>query len=394
MTLVFPIMAPLFVGNKTGLFDPAVSEGTRDVVMGFLLGTYPIAQFFGAPILGALSDRYGRKPILLVSISVSFIGYILFGTAIVMNNLPLLFISRVLPGFMGGNISVIFSAVSDLSKPEERPKNFGMVGMVFGLGFILGPAIGGVLSNNNLVSWFSYDTPLWATAALAFINLILIWRIFPETLKQKSDTPFGLTTGLKNLSIAFSLSNLRWILISMFLGTLGFSFFTQFFQVFLEKKFHFDAPQIGLFFGYVGLWIAIAQGLIVRGLAGRVRPEVLVTVFFFTLACAIPLLLLPEQWYYLLLISPLIAVSQGIQAPNLMTVVSMQATKEQQGSILGINQSMQSLGQALPCFAGGFLSAINFNYPMLAASFFVMVGWGVFLLFRLSHKSKTRAHLG
>lgn len=393
ITLIFPIMAPLLIDNETHIFPPEYDEALRDIIYGFLIATFPIAQFFGAPILGALSDRFGRKPILLISISGAFLGYILFGIAIVMNNLPLLFIARIIPGFMGGNIAVIFSAVSDLSKVEERAKNFGLIGMAFGLGFILGPSLGGVLSDPNVVSWFSYDTPLWATAILSLFNLILIWKIFPETIKQKQKTPFGLGAGFRNISLAFSFPNLRWILISQFLVTLGFAFFTQYFQVFLIKKFEFDVRSIGMFFGYIGVWIAIAQGLIVRFISGKVKAEILVSIFIFTLGCSLPLLLVPNQWQYLLAIVPLIALSQGIQAPNLTATISIQATKEQQGSILGINQSMQSLGLALPSILGGFLSSLNYNYPIQASAIFIFIAWGVFQLFRLSKGPKEKAQL-
>ena len=133
-----------------------------------------MAQFFGAPILGAMSDRFGRKKILILSLVGTCIGYLFFGAGIAAASLITLFISRAIDGFTGGNISIALSAIADISDPKEKAKNFGLIGMAFGLGFILGPYIGGKLADPSVVGWFTHSTPFWFAAALTFLNIILV----------------------------------------------------------------------------------------------------------------------------------------------------------------------------------------------------------------------------
>src|SRR3989344_9030034 len=182
--LIVPVLPLIFLGNE--VLAPSVSLATRTFLLGLLLAAFPITQFFSAPILGVLSDRYGRKPILLISILGTALGYALFALGIVLANLPLLFISRVIDGLTGGNISVVRSAIVDISPTDElKVKNFGLVGVVFGFAFIFGPFIGGELTNTSLVSWFTSATPFWFVAGIATVNMVLVWIVFKETLKEK-----------------------------------------------------------------------------------------------------------------------------------------------------------------------------------------------------------------
>ena len=151
-----------------------------------LIASYPLAQFFGAPILGALSDKHGRKKIILISLIGTFFGYLLFAYGIITKNVTLLFASRMLDGFTGGNISTIMSAIADVSTVKDKTKNFGMIGMAFGLGIILGPFIGGNLADPNNVSWFNHSTPFWFAALICLFNIALVVFNFKETCKKFS----------------------------------------------------------------------------------------------------------------------------------------------------------------------------------------------------------------
>jgi len=260
VSIVIPVIPGLFFSETSDFFDPTVSENFRSILYGWLAAAYPLMQFFGAPYLGALSDRYGRKPILAISLVGTMIGYVLFAIAIIRQDIFLLFFSRMLPGFTGGNISIALSAIADISTPEDKTKNFGLVGAAFGLGFILGPAIGGFLADSTVVSWF---------AGLTLINLLLVQFRFPETLKEKQMTPLSMFTGFRNIATSFRTPHLRTIFIVVLLIGLGFSFFTQFFSVFLFQKFSYTEKSIGLLYGWVGIWLVITQGLIVRRMSGK-----------------------------------------------------------------------------------------------------------------------------
>lgn len=378
--IIIPVIPALFFEADSDFFREAISYERRSVIYGFLLAAYPFMQFFGAPILGALSDRHGRKPLLIISLIGTMIGYFLFAIALLNGNLWLLFFSRLLPGFTGGNISIVYSAIADASEGAERTKNFGVVGMAFGLGFILGPAIGGVLADNTVLPWFNSSTPFLFTTLLTLLNIILVYFLFQETLQEKGSRVISLATGVKNILYSFRMPNLRAIFSVALLFSLGFTFFTQFFAVALIEKFDYSEKDIGLFYAWVGIWLVLTQGILVRILAKRnFKPTVLLQVGILTLSIGLLLVIFPGEARWEYFIAPIIAISHGITTPNLLSTISAQASPDQQGAILGINQSMQSIGATIPPIIGGYLTAINFHLPLIAAAGIVFLAWCLFM---------------
>lgn len=378
--IIIPVIPALFFEDNSGFFASGISADNRSIIYGFLLASYPFMQFFGAPVLGSLSDRYGRKPLLSISLIGTTIGYILFAFAIIQQDLYLLFFSRMLPGFTGGNISIMLSAIADVSDAKTKTQNFGLIGMAFGIGFILGPAIGGVLADNTVVSWFNHATPFWFTAGLTILNILLVQFRFSETLKEKRDSQISFFTGFRNIAYSLNSPRLRIIFLVVLLLSLGFTFFTQFYSVLLIEKFDYTEKNIGLLYGWVGIWLAFTQGVIVRQLSKRFRPNQILTFTPWLLGLVLITLLIPDQAIWMYLITPFIAMLNGTTSPNLTTVISEQATAQQQGEILGINQSFQSLGQAVPPIIAGYLHTINGNFPIMAASILTIAGALVYLL--------------
>ncbi|MFL5762416.1 MAG: MFS transporter [Bacteroidia bacterium] len=379
--IVIPVIAPLMLDPSHHMLDAAASVHTRTVALGFLIAAYPLAQFFGAPMLGALSDRFGRKRLLFISLAGTLIGYILFAMAILQQNIQLLFFSRLLDGFTGGNISIALSSISDFSDEKSKAKNFGMVGAAFGLGFILGPYIGGKFADPNVISWFNAATPFWFAAILTAVNLAFVWLAFPETLRERRNTPVSIFTGVRNLGKAFQLRQMRTIFLVVFLLTLGFNFFTQFFTVFLISKFQFSISNIADTFAFIGIWIVVAQGGLQRPLSKKVLPLKMLQVAGLCLGLTLPLLLLPSKSLYIFYVLPFIAIFQGLTQPNITSVVSSQASKDEQGQILGINQSIQSLGMAIPPIIASYINMVNINLPIATASFCIILGWIILVAF-------------
>ena len=385
--IIIPVIPALFFDTGTSFFAEGMSYDDRSIVYGYLLACFPIMQFFGAPILGALSDRHGRKPMLTLSLLGTMVGYFLFALALLQGNLWLLFFSRLLPGFTGGNISIVYSAIADVSEGAERTKNFGFIGMAFGLGFILGPAIGGILADDSIVSWFDASTPFWFTTILTFINIVLVQILFKETLAEKGNREVSMLTGFKNIIYSFKMPNLRSIFTVALLFSLGFTFFTQFFAVALIEKFSFTEKDIGLFYAWIGIWLVFTQGYLVRVLAKKnYLPTTLIKFTMLSLSLGLVLVLFPSEVHWEYIIAPIIAISHGITTPNLLSTISNQASPDQQGSILGINQSMQSIGATIPPIIGGYLTALNFHYPLIAAASIVFLAWLMFVL--TAHKFK------
>ncbi|MFM2305621.1 MAG: hypothetical protein RLZZ367_290 [Bacteroidota bacterium] len=376
--IIIPITPDLFLNPANSILPAELSHHTRNILYGFMAATFPFFQFFGAPILGTLADRYGRKRILQISLVGTFVGYLLFALAIHLKLIGLLFFARALPGFMGGNISIALAALADVSKPEEKAKNFGIIGMAFGLGFILGPMLGGILASPDVVSWFNAATPLCFTAGLTLVNMIYVSKQFPKTFTPSAAKEATLLAGIHNLQKAFKLVNMRIILLTIFLQAFGWSFFMQFNQVYLLETFHFTKKELGMVFGYIGVWIAITQGGITRQLAKRMAPPAILRFSIIGLAIAILITLLPHQAWMLYLVNPLIAIFQGLTQPNQTSIVSSLATKENQGEILGIQQSLQSFAFTVPPILAGFMLNIDVRLPMIVAALFTLLAWAVF----------------
>lgn len=379
--IIIPILPALILDPIGGILPITYSFSERTLLYGFLIASYPLAQFFGAPILGVLADSKGRKKLLILSLIGTVVGYAVFILGILTSNIFLLFLGRILDGFTGGNISIAQSAIADVSTEETKSRNFGLIGMAFGLGFIIGPYIGGKLSDSSIVSWFTYATPFYLSIFLATINVLLVIFNFPETIVKKREVKVNIFTGFSNIGKAFSYKNLRVMFLVVFLLTVGFNFFTQFFQVFLYGKFRFTQSQVGDFFAYMGLWIAISQGAVLRPLSKKFESAQILRVSIILLAISFPFLLIPNQRFWLYFIVPFIAIFQGLNQPNGTAIISNLSDKEKQGEILGINQSISSLAQAIPPIIAGFVTSINLNLPIWFASFSTLLAWIVFKAF-------------
>ncbi len=379
--LVIPIFAPLLLDGHIALLSASAPIATRAILLGCLIAAYPLAQFFGAPMLGGWADRHGRKNVLIFALMGTLFGYLIFSLGIVTHNIGLLFLGRLIDGFSGGNVSIALSSIADMSTEMEKAKNFGIAGIGVGLGFILGPVIGGKLTDPSIVSWFSYVTPFVFAAVLSAINIMLVaWR-FKETLRERVESPIDLWTGARNIKKAFGYTNLRVIFIVIFLLHFGFNFFVQFFSVFLIDKFTVTQSQIGDFFAYGGLWIAISQGVLTPILARFFSNRQILAWSTLGLAIFLPVLLVPEKLWLLYIVLPFVAIFEGLTQPTSTAIVSSLSDKDSQGEILGISQSIQSLAQAIPPIIAGIIVAIKISLPIVVAGIATLAAWLIFIFF-------------
>jgi DHA1 family tetracycline resistance protein-like MFS transporter len=385
--VIIPVTAPIILSTASSVLPAAMPFASRSVILGLLIASYSVAQFFGAPMLGTLADRYGRKKILLISQLGTVAAYVVFAVGILTGHLWMLFLGRMTDGFTGGNISIAQSIISDISEPGERARNFGLVGVAFGMGFILGPVMGGVLANPRILPWFGPPTPFWFATGLTALATLLVQLLIPETLCVRSTARVNLLAGVANVRKAFAYANLRAFFSVVFLMTLGWNFFTQFFQVFLIAKFKFDAARIGMFLGYMGIWIVIAQGGLLRPISHRWGPSQVLRVSLLFSGLSLPMLLIPRQSGWLYAIVPFVALFQGLSQPNATAIASGLATQEEQGEILGINQSITSLGQAIPPIVAGIITSININLPIAVGATATLFAWGMFMLLCVRNKA-------
>ncbi len=387
--IVIPILAPLLISPDSPVFSPDTPFAVRTITLGVIMGIYPLAQFFGAPILGVFSDRYGRRWPLLFTVFVNAVCYALFAIGISAGALWLIIGSRILAGFTGGNLSIAYSAIADISKEEEKAHNFGLVGMAFGLGFIIGPIIGGLLSGSGSAAIFGAATPFWFAFILGIVNVALVYVLFPETLQARVRIPMSLLTGMHNLRTAFTMPNVRIMFLVVFLLTFGFTAFTNFFQVYLIDKFQVTELQTGLLFGWIGIWIALTQGVVTRIFFPKTKPTSILTWAIFGLSIALIAILFPVEYWHLYVVIPFMSFFQGLTQPYSTAVISNFANAESQGEVMGINQSVQSMAMAIPALAAGALSAYSPSAPIIAAAVVTLVAWLVFV-FAFDAKRRTR----
>ncbi len=377
------------------------------IMLGWLQAIYPFCIFVAAPILGQMSDRHGRRPVLAASIFGTSVGYVLFAIGISTANIPLLFAARALDGITGGNLAVAQAAIGDVSTNENRAKNFGFLGAAFGLGFIIGPYLGGRLSSPDASfyglfdtpSWFGATTPFWFAAIIALANGVSVLVTFPETLKEKfHGGRIKMGRSISNVVAGFKSDRLRVILATGFLFNAGFTFFTTFFGVYLKNSFDFTSAKIGDYFALVGLFIAFSQAVVVARVAKKLADfKVLRFSLFGTAAMMLVYFLTPtSSSAYLYMVIPFFTFFNGLTMANMSSLVSRSAEPGQQGQAMGIYSSVQSLAQVPASILVGYItSGINSSQPLLVSSVCIGLGGFVFAtMFRPKYVSDTVARAG
>lgn len=380
LTIAIPIFTPLCLEENGGIIPAGTSIPLRTTILGFLVGIFPLCQFFAAPILGAFSDRFGRKCILLFSLVGMSIGYVIMAVSIILPSLPLAFIGRIVMGAFSGSLAVTQSAMADVSNEQTRPNNFGLIGAAFGASLFIGPALGGFLSDSRVHPWFNYATPFLLAAFLTGINFIQVLWQFSETLPhdKRRQRALHLLIGPANIARALRDSVHRNLFCVVFFLGFGFNFFTQFFQLYLIDTFDTTQSQLGLVFSYVGICSILTQTIIVPTVSKRFRPAQVLTVSLLLLALMFPLLLLVPRFALLFPVITFIPLFNGLSNPNLTALISGLGGVENQGEILGINQSVLAITQFLPPLIGGFIVGHHFALPNWITAASIITAWIIF----------------
>ena len=329
-------------------------------VTGLLVASYALMQFFGAPFLGRLSDRFGRRPILLASIFGTFIGFLLLGFA---NALWMLFASRIIDGITGGNLSVAQAYISDVTDAKSRAKGLGMIGAAFGLGFIIGPVAGGLLSQ------WGYAVPAFAAAAISMINLVLVAFWLPESLSAEKRALIPSKQPAISLSAMFNALQRPFtgsLLISRFFFGLAFAIFQTIFSLYALQRFNLTAVQTGYVLTYVGVLSVITQGFLVGRLTQRIREDNLIMVGMVVMAlCMAGWALAPSLVALLIVMAPM-SFAGGLLNTVLSSTLTKSVKPQEIGGILGVSSSIESLTRVFaPAIGGTLLSGLGAWAPGL-----------------------------
>ncbi|MFC4552590.1 MULTISPECIES: MFS transporter [Halorussus] len=366
------------------------SFGVSDVYIGLLAASYSAMQFLFAPYLGALSDRRGRRPVLLLSVAGSAVAWTLFGLA---GSVAVLFVSRMLAGAMGGNLAAAQAYIADVTPPERRAGAFGLVGAAFGLGFIFGPAMGGFFASDPVVAAARdllpaavpvtrFSLPSFAAAALSLVNLVFAAAFLEESGRRTSARRQSWVASFRS---ALADDSLRGLVASFFLLSVAFSGVQVMFVPFAADVYGYDASGTAFLLSYVGVLGAVFQGVLVGRLSRRYPNSLLAVAGALVLVAALAALpfspalgrtflpriggpaILTRELLALLAVLPLLSFGNALLSVSLTTLVSAAAGADVQGSAFGVAQGAGSLGRTV-------------GPPVMASLYALAAIWSPFVL--------------
>ncbi|MCK6529963.1 MFS transporter [Myxococcota bacterium] len=376
-------------------FDASKSQ------IGLLAASYSAMQFLFAPLWGRLSDRVGRRPILLLSITG---GVVAMTVAAMTSSLALLFGARVLAGIAGANIGTAQAVVADITTPEERGKGMGVIGAAFGLGFIFGPAIGGVLGTEAVTASLkagiaglagpgvaaamvptTFAPPFLFAALLGAINLVLAYRVLPETLPRERRRRGAASPRRAALRDALGAPGIRGVLALNFAMVSAFGCFEVAFSLFMKGRFDWGPQRIGYVFAWIGVWVVLVQGGAIGPLMRRFGETRLLPAGLLLVGVGFSLLPTVGGVPALLALSATIAVGNGLNMPSVNSLVSRLSRQDQQGGVLGLHQSIGSLARIVGPTAGGVIfDRLGVSAPFVAAGGLMLLCMGAALAMRSS----------
>ena len=340
----------------------AETFGASPLVIGLLFAVFSVCQLVAAPALGDLSDRYGRRPVLVFSLVGTVASFVMLALA---QSITMLFLARIVDGLSGGSISTARAYVADVTEPRDRARAYGFIGAAFGLGFILGPALSGVLAE------YSYTAPIWAAAALTLVATAMAWLWLPETVHK---TRAGGGNPFRFLWPLLRRPDVGRLLVLDFIYWFAFAIFQTTFALFAARRFGFDVPQTGYVFSVFGVLGALVQGFLIHPLVRRLGDKVLFMwglvlgaagLAAAALATSIPL--------FLASLVPL-ALGIGFGHPTMTSLISRSSGGDEQGRVQGAASAVESLGRTFgPIWGNASLQRFGEATPYLSAAAFLLL---------------------
>jgi MFS transporter, DHA1 family, tetracycline resistance protein len=328
----------------------AKSLQVSDHVIGLLVASYSICQFVAAPLLGDLSDRFGRRPLMIYSQLGSLAGFLLLGTALHLPN-PLfwIFISRIIDGISGGNITIAQAYVADITKPEERAKSYGLIGVAFGLGFLVGPALGGTLST------YGYDIPAYTAAFFSLMSVLGTIFFLPEPARHtESDKRGGLRIYLRVFEY-FQFAELRRLLMIFFFFVLPFALYVSMFSLYAYHQLNFTAQQTGYFLALAGLLGVIWQGGVIGPLVKRLGERRALLIGLASSVIGLFTIAIVDVWWKLIFVAIFFSFGTGVTRPSITSLITQAAPPERRGGVLGVTSSIESFSRIIGPLMGGWI---------------------------------------
>jgi DHA1 family tetracycline resistance protein-like MFS transporter len=340
----------------------AETFGASPIVIGLLFAVFSICQLVAAPVLGDLSDRWGRRPILIFSLLGTVVSFVMLAMA---HSISMLFLARIVDGLSGGNISTARAYVADVTEPKDRAKAYGLIGAAFGLGFIMGPALSGMLAQ------VSYTAPIWAAAALTLVAALMAWFWLPETVHRANA---GAGNPLSYLPALLQRPAIRRVLTVDFIYWFAFSIFQTTFALFAARRFEFTASRTGYFMAGFGVLGAVIQGGLIRPIVKRTgdKPMFIAGVLF-SIVGLVAAAAAHSVMLFALALVPL-AFGMGFGHPTVSSLVSRAGRGDEQGRVQGAASAVESLGRTFgPVWGNASLQRYGEAMPFLSGAAFLVL---------------------
>ncbi|MCB9260166.1 MAG: MFS transporter [Ignavibacteriales bacterium] len=372
--LLIPIL-PTFASKELGI---------TDFQIGLIVASYSFMQFIFNPIIGKYSDRVGRRPIILVTLLITAASYFIFSFA---HNFWILLFSRMLGGFGGSNISVAQAYIADITTAKERTKGMGLIGAAFGLGFVFGPLLGGILSG------YGYEVVGFTAAGFSLLAFLFATVFLKESIKEKSDSTVKLKIRiitLDEIKLLMQKKRISFFIIVYFIIVFSMANIYGTFAILGYKVYGFTDREIGYLFGIIGILGAIIQGGLLKQLSKRISDERLILWGSFFMFLGLGGLPYGVNFLGVALIGCVFEMGVAVLQPTLLGFVSKETEAKEQGSILGINQSLASLARVLGPLWGGFAyDYLGYQFPFLTGGFFTFLTFlGAIYFFKNNNDEK------
>ncbi len=381
--LVFPILNSLLFDANAHFFSHNLNTGLRNFLYGLTICIYMFCWFFGAAFLGDLSDQMGRKKSLMICLGGAVIGYLFSAISVVFSSYTLLMIGRVIAGFTAGSQSIAQAAIVDISEPEHKARNLGLILFFTSVGFAVGPVIGGLLSASSLISWFNFDTPFYFAAAISFLNAILLQYLFRETFTKTGKIQFKLHHAIGIFLSAFKYDTIRELSIILLVMIFGWSGFYSFISMYLLRIYQFTSLQNGFYMGLMGVGFGIGTGFLIDPLTKRFSLKSCATAGCLLAALGIVLTILAPRvtfvWVYVVFITIMVAIAYS----TILTLFSNQVDASSQGWVMGITGAIMAFAFGMNGFLLGVLANFSPQVPLfVSAACLLLAGVLMQLIFK------------